>query len=104
MKLNKYFVIDFDSTFTKVEAFDVLADISLEGHPDKENLKNKIWEVAERLAKLVEEFPTEKLEEDFTDKKYETYYKNIQGIIEHVHYHLGQIVLLKKLVMSKATT
>ena len=35
MKLNKYFVIDFDSTFTKVEAFDVLADISLNGHPDK---------------------------------------------------------------------
>lgn len=36
MKGNKYFVIDFDSTFTKVEAFDVLAEISLEGHPEKE--------------------------------------------------------------------
>jgi len=23
---NKYFIIDFDSTFTKVEAFDVLAE------------------------------------------------------------------------------
>jgi D-3-phosphoglycerate dehydrogenase / 2-oxoglutarate reductase len=32
---NKYFVIDFDSTFTKVEAFDVLAEISLEGHPER---------------------------------------------------------------------
>jgi D-3-phosphoglycerate dehydrogenase len=32
---NKYFVIDFDSTFTKVEAFDVLAEISLDGHPEK---------------------------------------------------------------------
>ena len=39
MKLNKYFVIDFDSTFTKVEAFDVLADISLNGHPDKDERK-----------------------------------------------------------------
>ena len=48
MKLNKYFVIDFDSTFTKVEAFDVLADISLEGHPDKENLKNKIKEITDK--------------------------------------------------------
>lgn len=36
MKPNKYFVIDFDSTFTKVEAFDVLADISLNGNTDKE--------------------------------------------------------------------
>lgn len=45
MKLNKYFVIDFDSTFTKVEAFDVLAEISLDGHQDKENLKEKIKEI-----------------------------------------------------------
>jgi D-3-phosphoglycerate dehydrogenase / 2-oxoglutarate reductase len=42
MKPNKYFVIDFDSTFTKAEAFDVLADISLKDHPDKENRKQQI--------------------------------------------------------------
>ncbi len=45
MKINKYFVIDFDSTFTKVEAFDVLADISLNGHPDKEKIKKQIEEI-----------------------------------------------------------
>jgi D-3-phosphoglycerate dehydrogenase / 2-oxoglutarate reductase len=42
MKLNKYFVIDFDSTFTKVEAFDVLADISLKDHPEREDRKKQI--------------------------------------------------------------
>jgi D-3-phosphoglycerate dehydrogenase len=45
MKLNKYFVIDFDSTFTKVEAFDVLADISLKDHPEKEKRKKQIHEI-----------------------------------------------------------
>ncbi len=45
MKLNKYFVIDFDSTFTKVEAFDVLADISLNGHPDKASIKRQVEEI-----------------------------------------------------------
>lgn len=45
MKLNKYFVIDFDSTFTKVEAFDVLADISLADHPEREERKRKIHEI-----------------------------------------------------------
>lgn len=45
MKLNKYFVIDFDSTFTKVEAFDVLADISLSDHPEKESRKARIVEI-----------------------------------------------------------
>jgi D-3-phosphoglycerate dehydrogenase len=45
MKLNKYFVIDFDSTFTKVEAFDVLAEISLKDHPEREERINKIVEI-----------------------------------------------------------
>ena len=45
MKINKYFVIDFDSTFTKVEAFDVLADISLQGHPDKAAIKKQVEDI-----------------------------------------------------------
>jgi len=45
MKLNKYFVIDFDSTFTKVEAFDVLAEISLKDHPEMEERKNQIHQI-----------------------------------------------------------
>ncbi len=48
MKFNKYFVIDFDSTFTKVEAFDVLADISLREHPDREKRKQQIHEITNR--------------------------------------------------------
>jgi D-3-phosphoglycerate dehydrogenase / 2-oxoglutarate reductase len=45
MKINKYFVIDFDSTFTKVEAFDVLADISLSDHPEREARKAQIVQI-----------------------------------------------------------
>lgn len=48
MKLNKYFVIDFDSTFTKVEAFDVLADISLKDHPEREHRRNQIIEITNK--------------------------------------------------------
>ncbi|MFV8226566.1 phosphoglycerate dehydrogenase [Christiangramia aquimixticola] len=36
MEQNRNFVIDFDSTFTQVEALDVLGEISLEKNPDKE--------------------------------------------------------------------
>jgi len=45
MKLNKYIVIDFDSTFTKVEAFDVLAEISLKDHPDQKKMVKQIIEI-----------------------------------------------------------
>jgi len=34
----------------------------------------------------------------FEEKTSNTPYKNLHGLVEHVHYHLGQINLLKKLV------
>jgi len=43
--MEKYYVIDFDSTFTKVEAFDLLAEISLKDHPQKEENIRKIKEI-----------------------------------------------------------
>jgi D-3-phosphoglycerate dehydrogenase len=37
-----YFIIDFDSTFTQVEALDELARISLKNHPDREKIYKQI--------------------------------------------------------------
>ena len=70
---------------------------------DWEKLLNKTWADANNFANLVEKLPEHKLWEDFTDKKYENYYRNIQGIIEHLHYHLGQLVLIKKIVKLNLT-
>ena len=61
---------------------------------------DKIWADAEAFASLVEQLPEEKLWEDFADEKYGNYYSNLHGIIEHSHYHLGQIVLIKKILLS----
>jgi hypothetical protein len=65
---------------------------------DWENLLEKVWKDAERFAILVDQFPEEKLNEHFANEKYGTWYRNIHGVIEHCHYHLGQIVLLKKII------
>ncbi len=40
--MKPYFIIDFDSTFTQVEALDELARISLKNHPDREIIYQKI--------------------------------------------------------------
>jgi hypothetical protein len=32
---------------------------------------------------------------------YPSVYKNLQGSVEHVHYHLGQLVILKNLLRSQ---
>ncbi|MGK0489412.1 MAG: D-3-phosphoglycerate dehydrogenase [Candidatus Endobugula sp.] len=43
----QYFIIDFDSTFTKVEALDILGEIALEGHPEKEARLQKIKDITD---------------------------------------------------------
>ncbi|MNU94614.1 hypothetical protein D3C71_846010 [compost metagenome] len=65
---------------------------------DWENFQQSIWERAEKAALLIEKLPDEQLTEDFVDPKYGTTYRNIAGIVEHIYYHLGQIVIIKKLV------
>lgn len=67
---------------------------------DWENLLHKMWTDAETLVNLVEQLPDEKLWADFSDKKYGTYYRNLHGLIEHSHYHLGQMALIKKIVVQ----
>jgi hypothetical protein len=68
---------------------------------DWERLLNKTWADAENLGRLVEKMPESKLWEDFPEGKYGNYYRNICGVIEHVHYHLGQIVLIKKILIQE---
>lgn len=40
--MKNYYIIDFDSTFTQVEALDELAMISLENHPDQKKIYQQI--------------------------------------------------------------
>src|SRR6201986_642492 len=40
--MDQYFIIDFDSTFTQVEALDELARISLKNHPGREKIYKQI--------------------------------------------------------------
>ncbi|MDB9961155.1 DUF1572 family protein [Oceanihabitans sp.] len=59
------------------------------------------WKDAENLAELIEQLPDDKLNQSFVEDKYGTYQRNIDGIIEHSYYHLGQIVLIKKIILKK---
>jgi Protein of unknown function (DUF1572). len=68
---------------------------------DWERLLLKTWKESEVFASLIEQLPDEKLWEDLYENKYGNYYRNLTGIIEHTHYHLGQIVLLKKMIRNQ---
>jgi hypothetical protein len=68
---------------------------------DWEKLRNTLLKNAKKFAKLIEIMPDEKLNDVFVDEKYGTYLRNIEGLIEHSYYHLGQIVFIKKIIQSK---
>lgn len=67
---------------------------------DWEKMKQKAYADAEKMAGLIGQLPEHKLWENLADEKYGSYYRNLHGIIEHTHYHLGQIALIKKILLQ----
>ena len=63
-----------------------------------ETFLTKFWNDSEEFALLIEQMSDDKLKQIFTDEKYGTYQRNIDAMIEHCYYHLGQIVLIKKII------
>ena len=68
---------------------------------DWEKMLQQIWADGEHFAQLIEKMPESQLREIFTDEKYGTFHQNLLGIIEHLHYHIGQIALIRKIILSK---
>ena len=64
-----------------------------------ESLLNDLFSNAEKFAAHLELFSDEKLNAIFVKADYGTYRRNIEGMIEHCYYHLGQVALLKKMVL-----
>ncbi|MFN3757220.1 MAG: DUF1572 domain-containing protein [Flavobacterium sp.] len=62
-------------------------------------LKESLWSDTEMLAQCIERFPEENWSQAFCDEKYGSYYRNIDGLIEHAYYHLGQVVFIKKIMI-----
>ena len=55
---------------------------------------------AEKFVAQVEQMDDRLMDKPFIDEKYGSYLRNIEGVIEHSYYHLGQIVLLKKMIVQ----
>ena len=73
---------------------------SIQSEEDWISFTDMLWSEAEKFIALIEQLPEHQLEDIFAQEKYGTYYRNIQGVIEHGHYHLGQIVVIKKILKT----
>ncbi len=65
---------------------------------DWDDMLSTAREGALKLTTLIEDLPDSRLSATFADEKYGNYYRNLTGLIEHTHYHLGQITLIKKIL------
>jgi len=49
----------------------------------------------------VENLPDTIFDETFVDVQYGDYWQNLQVVVEHSYYHLGQLTLLRKLIIEE---
>jgi len=62
-----------------------------------QNRVNNLLNNAEKLSHTIEQMDENLLYSPFVDEKYGDYLRNLEGLIEHSYYHLGQISLLNRL-------
>jgi hypothetical protein len=69
----------------------------IQSEEDWTNLKQRSLDAVTQLLELLSQQEDDLLLKTFVVKAHGNYYRFIQGLIEHSHYHLGQIMILKKL-------
>lgn len=71
---------------------------NLQSETEWQEFQTTMWNEAKEFISLIEKLDDHTLETFLAEEKYGTYFRNLAGIIEHTHYHLGQIAIVKKLV------
>ncbi len=66
---------------------------------DWQGIINQCFQAASSLEESLQNYPDDKLFMPLFENR-PTAYKAMHGLIEHTHYHLGQIVLIKHLVQQ----
>ncbi len=65
-----------------------------------DDILTSLWEDAERFAQQVEKLTDDQLQTGFVKEAYGSYHRNIDMMIEHCYYHLGQVVIIKKMLLQ----
>jgi hypothetical protein len=66
---------------------------------DWDKLVSSFLQNSEMFAERIEQMQDDMFDKPFIDAKYGTVLRNIEGVIEHSYYHLGQITLIKKMIL-----
>ncbi|HEX6914759.1 MAG TPA: DinB family protein [Chitinophagaceae bacterium] len=69
-------------------------EVNIQSEADWQALQKRYFEMVDLIHQTILGLDESRL---FEKKTANTLYKNLHGLVEHIHYHLGQIVILKKL-------
>ena len=67
---------------------------------DWQNLYSNLIDNSEKFIRHVEQMNDSQLDQPFVKDQYGSYLRNLEGVIEHSYYHLGQISLIKKIISN----
>ena len=84
-----------DLTIRDAHSFDMKP---LTNETEWHQLRKQLTTNAKEFASHLSQLSDTQIEAVFVDEKYGNYNRNMNGMIEHCYYHLGQIVLIKKLI------
>lgn len=73
----------------------------IQSEADWKQLMDAFLANSEKFAQQVAQMSDEQLDEPFVDEKYGNYLRNLEGVIEHSYYHMGQISLIKKMILTE---
>jgi uncharacterized damage-inducible protein DinB len=65
-----------------------------------ETMKKLTFDSVKKYLEHIKSMPEETLHTNFYGDAYGSWLNNLMGLLEHNHYHLGQIVVIKKLLRS----
>lgn len=72
----------------------------MESQQQWDDFLSRFWSDSEEFASLVEQMSDKKLSSSFIHENYGNYFRNIDAMIEHSYYHLGQISLINKVLKN----
>ncbi len=75
----------------------------IQSEADWRNLVTEFLLNAKKFSDHVEKMDDSKFDASFVYEQYGTYQRNMEGVIEHAYYHLGQISLIKKIILETET-
>jgi len=72
----------------------------IESPEDWNKLVNALLDNAVSFVEIVKHMPDHQLDEPFVEARYGSWIRNLECVIEHSYYHLGQISLIRKMILS----